>query len=52
MTSVSERLEAVIKMLEYGQERAYSAHVNLILSYLYDIRDDRVPEQTMRYISE
>lgn len=50
MITLKNRLIAVIKMLEHQQVIKYSATVNLILSYLYDIRDNKVPEQTLRYL--
>jgi len=46
--SLSRRLNAVIKSIESSQEYGYSATNNLILSYLYDIRDNNVPKETLK----
>lgn len=40
---IEERLNAVIKTLEKSQVQQYSSTTNLVLSYLYDIRDDKLP---------
>src|SRR3990172_8677199 len=40
-----KKILRVIKALESTQEEKYSPTTNLVLSYLTDIRDDRVPEK-------
>lgn len=44
-TKIEKNLLRVIDALEYMQRDDYSSHINLVLSYLYDIRDDSVPEK-------
>jgi len=44
-TKIEKNLLRVIKALEFTQEEKYSPTTNLVLSYLTDIRDDRVPEK-------
>ena len=44
-TKIEKNLLRVIKALELTQEEKYSPTTNLVLSYLTDIRDDRVPEK-------
>lgn len=44
-TKIEKNLLRVIDALEYMQRNDYSSHINLVLSYLYDIRDDSVPEK-------
>lgn len=38
-------LDRVIKALEYEQKENYSATRNLVLSYLYDIKNNTVPKK-------
>lgn len=40
---VKKNLLRVIEALEYMQKENYSPFTNLTLSYLYDIRDNKVP---------
>lgn len=44
-TKIEKDLVRVIKALEYTQEENYSAVTNLVLSYLIDIRDHKVPDK-------
>jgi len=46
--SLSRRLNAVIKSIEHSQEARYSSTNNLVLSYLYDIKDNKVPKETLK----
>jgi hypothetical protein len=45
--AIKQRLIKVIKNLEIAQNKDYQSMRHLILSYLYDIRDDRVPNYVM-----
>jgi len=44
-TKIENNLLRVIKALELTQDENYSSITNLVLSYLTDIRDNRVPEK-------
>jgi len=44
-TKIEKNLLRVIKALELTQDENYSSITNLVLSYLTDIRDNRVPEK-------
>ena len=43
MPTLEENLNKVIKALEWMQENNYSSIRGITLSYLYDIRDNKVP---------
>ena len=40
-------LDAVIRMLEFRQEKKYDVHTNLTLAYLYDIKNCKVPSRIL-----
>ena len=42
--NLEERLQAVINSLEKSQTHGYSPMTNLVLSYLHDIKDDKLPK--------
>ena len=45
--SIKKNLLRVIESLEYQQIEHYSSERHLTLSYLYDIRDNKVPKKLM-----
>lgn len=47
-----QRLNAVIKSLEYQQKWNYNSVTTLILSYLIDIRDGKVPDYVIKTYEE
>jgi len=46
--AIKQRLLKVIKNLEIAQEKDYQSMRHLILSYLYDIRDNKVPDYVLK----
>jgi len=48
--SIKKNLNAVIKMIEDMQNIKYSSEFGLFLAYLYDIRDDQVPERVLKIL--
>lgn len=52
MTKLEIRLKAVILSLEKQQETNYNPVTTLILSYLYDLRDGKVPSHVIRTYEE
>ena len=47
MTTVEERLNAVIFSLGVSQKKYHTGVTSLVLSYLTDIRDDKLPSWVM-----
>jgi len=45
--SIKKNLLRVIESLEYQQIEHYNSERHLTLSYLYDIRDNKVPKKLM-----
>lgn len=42
--NLAQRIDAVINTLEQSQKTEYNGITNLVLSYLYDIKNDRLPD--------
>lgn len=51
-STIEDRLKSVITSLEDSQSRCYSPITNLVLSYLSDILNDKVPDYVLEISNE
>ena len=47
-STIEDRLKSVIGSLEFSQTKDYDSIKTLVLSYLYDILNDTVPEYVLK----